>query len=236
MKLVKYLITCGTLLLVGVCSAAVATKNLRCEYLSDPLGIGTVEPRLSWILVSQQRGEKQTGYQILVASSEKLLNDDVGDLWDSGKVMSDESSQVAYQGKSLVSRQQCYWKVRAWDQAGKAGAWSSIEQWQMGLLTPADWQAQWISAVPPAGNTNDTLIIRRATYEAVEGNRVADVTTMLASRVKQNHLKLEVNNKTLGVDPAFNVVKRLRVQYEYAGKTFEKEIDENQTLALPESD
>ncbi|HEY4414123.1 MAG TPA: family 78 glycoside hydrolase catalytic domain [Verrucomicrobiae bacterium] len=236
MKLVKYLITCGTLLLVGVCSAAVATKNLRCEYLSNPLGIGTVEPRLSWILVSQERGEKQTGYQILVASSEKLLNDDVGDIWDSGKVMSDESSQVAYQGKPLVSRQQCYWKVRAWDQSGKAGAWSSIGQWQMGLLTPADWQAQWISAVPPVGNANDTLIIRRATYEAVEGNRVADVTTMLASHVKQNHLKLVVNNKTLGVDPAFNVVKRLRVQYEYAGKTFEKEIDENQTLALPESD
>src|SRR3954465_8961717 len=75
----------------GICSAAV-TKELRCEYLNNPLGIDATAPRLSWIITSNQRGEMQTAYQILVASSPKLLSSDKGDLWDSGKVSSDESS------------------------------------------------------------------------------------------------------------------------------------------------
>src|ERR1035441_9698606 len=138
----KYILTLGVLLLAGVCSAAVAAKNLRCEYLVNPLGIGAGSPRLSWVLFSNQRNEKQTAYQILVASSVKLINADAGDIWDSGKVVSDESSQIAYAGKPLISRQHCYWKVRVWDARGKAGKWSDSAQWQMGLLQPTDWNAQ----------------------------------------------------------------------------------------------
>ena len=230
----KLLLTLGTLLLAGLCSAAVVTKNLRCEYLTGPLGIDATSPRLSWILTSDQRGEKQTAYRVLVASSAKLLDQNQGDLWDSGKVVSDESSQIVYVGRPLLSRQSCFWKVQAWDLDGKPGAWSSIAQWQMGLLTPADWQAQWITAQSPASNADASLVIRRATYEAVENSGVADVTAALARQVKGNRLSVQVNNESLGVDPAENLVKRLHVEYELSGKSMTKEIDENQTLVLPE--
>src|SRR5579872_3962877 len=113
-----------------VCSAAIATKNLRCEYLSDPLSIGTAQPRLSWILISSSRGEKQTAYQVVVASSARMLADNTGDLWDSGKVLSDDSTQIDYNGKMLVSREQCFWKVRAWNRDGQPGPWSPVAQWQ----------------------------------------------------------------------------------------------------------
>ena len=230
----KRLLTLGTLLLAGLCSAAVATKNLRCEYLADPLGIDATSPRLSWILASDQRGEKQTAYRVLVASSAKILNQDTGDLWDSGKVASDESSQIVYAGKPLASRESCFWKVQAWDRDGKPGAWSPVARWQMGLLAPSDWQAQWITAQPPTSVAPAALVIRRATYKAVEHSGVADVTAVLASQVKSNRLSVQVNNKTLGVDPAQNLVKRLRVEYELGGKSLTNEIDENQTLVLPE--
>src|ERR1039457_260162 len=88
-------------------AASVGVGQLRCEYLSNPLGIDAVNPQLSWILSSDQRGEKQTAYQILVASSLDRLKGDTGDLWDSGKVLSDETAQIVYQGKPLVSRQMC---------------------------------------------------------------------------------------------------------------------------------
>ena len=232
MNLLKIISITGILLVANLCSAAV--ENLRCEYLVNPLGIDATSPRLSWIITSDRRGEKQTAYQVLVASTAKLLDADQGDLWDSGKVTSDETSQIAYAGKPLTSRQSCFWKVRVWDRDGKPGAWSAAAQWHMGLLNPAEWSAKWITAEAPSAPSPGTLVIRRATYQAVERSGVADVTAALARQVKANKLSVEVNNKTLGVDPAQNLVKRLRVEYELNGKAFTKEIDEHQRLVIPE--
>jgi alpha-L-rhamnosidase len=125
----------------------VEVTGLRCEYLKEPLGIDVAKPQLSWRIDSERRSERQTAYQVLVATDAKLLAKDQGDLWDSGKVVSDQNLHVAYDGKELASRQQCYWKVRIWSaQEREPSAWSGMEKWTMGLLTPADWQARWISA------------------------------------------------------------------------------------------
>ena len=132
-------------LVVAKATALVGVGQLRCEYLDNPLGIDVVNPQLSWILSSDQRDEKQTAYQILAASSLTSLKDDTGDLWDSGKVLSDETTQIAYHGRPLASRQPCFWKVRAWDRDGKPSTWSQPASWSMGLLHPDDWTAQWIS-------------------------------------------------------------------------------------------
>src|SRR5579859_7301178 len=90
----------------------VSVSYLRCEYLMNPAGIDATNPRLSWVIDSTRRGEQQMAYQILVASSPELLATNNGDLWDTGKVQSDETCQIAYHGQSLTSRQRCYWKVR----------------------------------------------------------------------------------------------------------------------------
>jgi alpha-L-rhamnosidase len=118
---------------------AMAVENLRCEYLANPNGIDVLRPRLSWLLDSDRRGEKQTAYQVFVTTTQ-------GELWDSGKVASDQSIQVEYAGKPLSSRQACQWKVRVWDKDGKPSAWSKPATWTMGLLKPDDWQAKWIGS------------------------------------------------------------------------------------------
>ncbi|MCY3018335.1 MAG: family 78 glycoside hydrolase catalytic domain, partial [Planctomycetota bacterium] len=126
--------------------------NLRCEYRGNPLGIDATQPRLSWVIDSARRGERQTAYQLLVASSEALLKKDKGDLWDSGKVESDQSIHVEYAGKPLRCSQQCFWKVRVWTTASLGGSrftvhgseWSKPASWTMGLLSPSDWKAKWI--------------------------------------------------------------------------------------------
>ncbi|MBC8080644.1 MAG: glycoside hydrolase family 78 protein [Gorillibacterium sp.] len=119
-------------------------NNLKCEYRDNPLGIDSVQPRLSWLIQSKQRGEQQTAYRILVASSQELLNGEQGDLWDTGKVLSNRTIQVEYDGEMLHSRMNCYWKVLAWDMQGKLSEWSEAARWTMGLLEEADWQAHWI--------------------------------------------------------------------------------------------
>src|SRR6266849_1008920 len=120
--------------------------DLRCEYLINPLGIDVGNPRLSWKLPAEPavRGQRQTAYQILVAASEATLRTDKGDLWDSGKIESDQSIHVVYAGKPLESRLRCWWKVRFWDKDGHPSDWSAPARWTMGMLKPADWTARWI--------------------------------------------------------------------------------------------
>jgi alpha-L-rhamnosidase len=119
--------------------------HLRCEYLKNPLGIDVVLPRLSWILESSERGQKQTAYRIIVASSEENLHKDIGDLWDSGKVESDRTNQIVYEGKELLSRMKCYWKVFVWDNNRIMRESQEESFWTMGLLDKADWKGSWIS-------------------------------------------------------------------------------------------
>jgi alpha-L-rhamnosidase len=79
-----------------------------------------------------------------VASSLALLDKDEGDLWDTGKVNSSQSTQLHYTGKPLGSQQNAWWKVKAWDQDDKPSAWSSAATWSMGLLKESDWNGKWI--------------------------------------------------------------------------------------------
>lgn len=126
----------------------VGVGELRCEYGENPLGIDVLAPRLSWVLKSAVRGQSQTAYQVLVAGCSDKLVPGKADLWDSGKIDSDQSCHVVYAGKELTSGQPCYWKVRVWNKDGQPSDWSQPDSWSMGLLKPSDWQAQWIGAPP----------------------------------------------------------------------------------------
>jgi len=121
-----------------------APRKLKCEYLSDPLGVDVARPRLSWVLEHGERGQKQSAYEVIVATRLDALAQDKGDQWDSGKTASDDSTQVAYAGKPLESGREYYWKVRYWDKDGNASPYSRPAQFDMGLLTPGDWKGQWI--------------------------------------------------------------------------------------------
>lgn len=117
--------------------------NLRTEYKIDPV-VDVEKPRLSWELNSNVRGQIQTAYQIMVASSAAQLAADKADIWNSEKITSNATNQVEFGGKALISRAVCYWKVRSWDKNGQIGAWSAPAKWEMGLLNKSDWQAEWI--------------------------------------------------------------------------------------------
>lgn len=149
----KTTITCG-LVSFWVCGGGgewarggIAPMELRCEYATNSLGIDTAHPRFSWKLVSRQRGQMQAAYQILAASSEADLSANKGDLWDSGKVNSDQSTQILYAGKALESGVRYYWKVRVWGQDGKHSTYSDSAWWEMGLLKTSDWTGKWIEPV-----------------------------------------------------------------------------------------
>ncbi|MDR1336565.1 MAG: glycoside hydrolase family 78 protein [Tannerella sp.] len=121
-------------------------ENLRCEYMVNPLGVDALPPHLSWVMASKTRGDFQLAYRVIVSSSPELLEKNRGDLWDTGKVRSDSSVHISYQGKPLASAGKYFWKVRIWNKEGKASGWSAPAFWSMGLLSPDAWQqAQWIA-------------------------------------------------------------------------------------------
>ncbi len=153
MKLCKAIVLLSSILLLA-CSqepAPLKITNLECEYLVNPLAMDVLEPRLSWkieALNDQVYNQKQKAYQILVAGSPEKLTEQAADLWNSGRVESDKTAQIIYEGKPLESMQFCYWKVKVWNKENEVSPWSEPAFWRMGLLEETDWKAQWIGDEP----------------------------------------------------------------------------------------
>ena len=142
-----------TLIVAGVVSgqATYSVEGLRCEYLSNPLGIDVEKPRLSWLLTPGPRGRQQQAYQVLVASSQANLQQNKGDLWDSGKTISGQTTFVTYAGRALTTGVRVWWKVRVWDREGRVTLWSQPASWSMGVLHDSEWEGRWIGLARPSG-------------------------------------------------------------------------------------
>jgi alpha-L-rhamnosidase len=124
----------------------ISVSDLTCEYLVNPLGIDVDTPRFGWKIsdLTNLRGQHQTAYHILVATTPDKLNNDNADIWDSGVVASEQSNPVSYNGHKLQSGGNYYWKVKVYDRNNQSSAWSQIARFSMGLLNPDDWKGDWI--------------------------------------------------------------------------------------------
>ena len=139
--------------------AAVAIENLRCEYLTNPLGLDQTEPRLSWTLRAPARGWVQSAYQIQVASQAALLGQNAPDLWDSGRVMSSQTLAVRYAGGALGSGARAFWRVRVWDRDGHPSNYSAPQTFGITLLDAPAWKARWIGAPTAPVTRLDGLVL-----------------------------------------------------------------------------
>lgn len=147
-------LACPLLLLIASSALAApgAPRELRCEHQRNPLGLDAAEPRFSWQMVDISRGACQTAWQLQVATSRSALLAGRALLWDSGRVESGDSHLVEYAGPPLSAASRYWWRVRTWGATGSASPWSDVAWWEMGLLSPADWSASWISPVSAASD------------------------------------------------------------------------------------
>ena len=180
----------GAVLPVGL-----QTTQLKCEHLINPIGVEASQPRLRWLLESNERGQLQTAYQILVAGSLRKLEGNNPDKWDSGKIVSDNSIDVPYGGSTLGSGEKYYWKVRSWGKDGHAGTYSKASYFEMGLLKRADWRGKWIGARKDISSP----LLRRDFRLAKAVNRASIYLSGLG------YYEIHVNGTTVGnrvLDPA----------------------------------
>ena len=184
--------------------ASIRPSHPTCEYLTNPLGLDTPAPRLSWKLdpiKPEARARAQSAYQVLVASHPDKLTPGTADLWDSGWVESSDSQLIPYSGKALHPGMSCHWKLRVRDQAGTESPWSPDARWTMGPMSADDWTARWIGSNeefemkegrPPADNTMpDPMLRKRISLSAKPARAIIHVASV-------GYHELHVNGEKVG--------------------------------------
>ncbi len=172
MKNLKNIVFLFCLLISFVSNGQIAVQHLRCEMTENPLAVNTNQPRLSWQLVSKEFYASQIGYQILVSSSEENLKKDNGDIWNSGRINSEKNLQITYSGTLLKSETKYFWKVKVWNQKGKASNWSKTASFRMSPLA-SDLNSTWIGAITkaeshlPEGRNYHTATFNRQKKDAL---------------------------------------------------------------------
>ena len=168
MKTFKFLsigtvIICLLLIINNACTdnKKLIVSDLKCEYITNPMGIDIQQPRFSWTISSELRGVSQSAYRILVADNPEGLNKKQGVIWDSGKILSDNSTNIVFQGIPLQSGKKYYWNVIVWDKEKKQSSQSETAFFQTGLFSMSDWEAQWIAA----GDTSLATPLFRKEFE-----------------------------------------------------------------------
>jgi len=138
-------------------TALASPVHLRTNALDAPIGIDTSRPTLSWQSDAKTPNWTQSAYEILVATDVKNLKPGKADAWDSRRVSSSESVNIAYAGAALKPQQRYVWAVKTWDNKGKQTT-SAPAYFETGLMSPADWKAQWIMRRDPAAEAEMAAI------------------------------------------------------------------------------
>jgi alpha-L-rhamnosidase len=173
--------------------------DLKCEYAADPIGIDIQNPQLSWRIESEKRGILQTAYQVLVADSQTKLDQDIADVWNSGKIVSSKSAGILYKGKELESRKRYYWKVKVWDSNNKVSEWSNTAFFEMGLNKQEDWKGEWVGFT---GGWSGRALYFKKTFSI--GKEVKQARMYISG---VGYYVLELNGAKVGdrvLDPAFS--------------------------------
>ena len=123
----------------------IKVEELTCEYLENPLGVDVQHPRFSWKIISDQRGILQSAYQIIVGENPNEVKKGTGKIWDSGKITSDATVNVEYNGTPLQSNKKYFWKVKVWTN-NEDFVWSNPASFHTGMLKDTDWESNWITS------------------------------------------------------------------------------------------
>jgi alpha-L-rhamnosidase len=175
---------------LNVSAQELSTGNLTTEHKKNPLGTDQLQPRFSWKINATGNGIMQSAYSIEVASDDKFPSSKI--MWRSGKIQSDESVLVAYNGKAISSGQRYFWRVKIWDNKGKESKWSEVSFFETGLLSKTDWKAKWIEL------EGDTLRYSPAPHFRKEFTIEKNVLKARVYVTAHGYYEMHLNGKKVG--------------------------------------
>jgi alpha-L-rhamnosidase len=192
-----------------------AVKDLTIEHKKNPIGIDAVKPRFSWKVDGSQRNLKQSAYSIRVATDDKFSSS--GTVWQSGKILSDESVLISYSGQVLKSGQRYFWQVKIWDNKKNESKWSETAFWEMGLLSSSEWKAKWIEL------SGDTVRYSPSPHFRKEFAITKPVKKASVYVTSHGFYELHMNGKKVGdqvLTPGWTVYGK-RLQYQVYDVTYQ---------------
>lgn len=191
-----------------VIQAQVQVSQLKTENLINPIGIDQKQPNLSWILSSKERNIIQQAYEIRVSDNASMKGKMI---WETGKVESGQSINIAYGGPELLSGKRYFWQVRVWDNLGKRSNWSEVAWWQMALLQTSDWKAKWIEPGYAEDTVNRVSPLFRKSFRLNK-----EIRTATAYITSHGMYEANINGQRVGNDyltPGWTSYKT-RLQYQ----------------------
>ncbi len=189
-------------------SQDLSVYDLTCEHKSNPLGIDALQPRLSWKIKAAGSNVMQKAYSVKVSADPKFSSS--GMVWQSGKVISNRSILVDYNGSPLKPCQRYYWQVKVWDNRGKESKWSGTAYWETGLLDHSGWKAGWIEL------EGDTMRYSPSPHFRKEFTLTKGIASARVYVTSHGFYELHINGKKVG-DQVFtpgwtSYLKRLQYQ------------------------
>ena len=185
-----------------------SVNNLKVEGLSNCNGIAQQHPRLSWQIFSTSRNIIQTGYQIIVASSLKKIEENTGDVWSGKNINSSASINIAYPLENLITGKQYYWKVKVFTNKGQS-QWSTAGKWSMGMMDSSLWKASWIGLDTITKNDDPFNIFTRLSARYIRKEVMVNkkVARAMAYICGLGLYELYINGKKVGNDVLAPTVK-----------------------------
>lgn len=209
----KIFLVCFSLFIAAISHAAssLQVKNMLCEYIRNPLGIDIAKPAFNWELVSLQRNQLQSGYELIVSDDPKKIRDGIGDSWSSTKISSSATSQIEYAGKTLQPFTKYYWRVKVYDQNNES-VWSEISWFETAMMSDADWKAQWINdgSIQPSKDEDYYLDDRMPLFrkEFVAKRKISSARLYVSGL---GYYEAYLNGKRIGdhvLDPGFTTYRK----------------------------
>ncbi len=176
----------------------VTVKNLKCEYLENPIGIDEPHPRFTWQMELEKPGSHQTAYELVVGTTETGVALGRGDMWESGEVNS-SVIPVLYKGKELEPFTRYFWSVRVKDEEQQWSAWSEPLFFETGMICQHNWKGKWIT------DTYD-FNIKPAPYFRKEFDAGKTIKSARAYIAAAGLYELSINGEKIGdhcLDPMY---------------------------------
>lgn len=194
-------------------SVALAQRavNLQCEYLTNPIGIDTDKPRLSWQMADDRPSAKQTSYQILVSTDSSSISNGKAETWNTKWVKRSDVSLIVYNGLPLKPFTKYYWKVDIADQHKKKFINTSVASFETGMMDSKNWKGSWIS-------DNNNLQLKAAPYFRKVFQTPKKIKSARAYIAVAGLYELFINGKKIGnhrLDPMYTRFDRRTLYVTY---------------------
>ncbi|GAA4201328.1 glycoside hydrolase family 78 protein [Pedobacter jeongneungensis] len=191
-------------------SSAQSVTALKTEYLVNPIGLDSTNPRFTWQMDDASQGAKQSTYRILVDTDSASLIKANAKLWNTGWVKSDQNL-IVYSGQLLKPFTKYFWRVDIADGNNKKSNKANIASFETGMMKMENWQGSWIS------DTENTKL-KPAPYFRNTFNANKKIKSARAYIAAAGLYELSINGKKIGnhrMDPMYTRFDRRTLYVTY---------------------